>query len=413
LSLCLLSCVSSLKTKRVASERGGEKKREEGRAQSQTMDSFERDNHGEPCAICLESLLPKTTSSASSTTTSSLQVKIGAIVPCGHVFHSLCYKKWHAAHKERRQRIRASNTNTTDNTQDTTNNDKCQCPMCNLPCDDFVKLFLGGDSDSSRHSRAVPAAATAIAAPAGEGEEENESILLLARTCHDSAKRLDRVKDKLNRYKKENSSLKKKLEEERRQLDSVLERTVERHAKERRSWKRQQHRMEEETAQKERDHEIVKQELAALKEEMENERRKWKKHSKKLEQKLLIEMESNNDERLTQVQEWRREKMELKEDIASSKAETETLRGELERTIVLQVEERRNCEQQQRELQERAVKSEGRVAKAVQGIAQMKAFHYIRKDQVAALKREKALLLQQVQGLQEAADLEEEEVIFG
>ncbi|CAB9522458.1 expressed unknown protein [Seminavis robusta] len=364
---------------------------------------FSMEEHNQTCAICLESLLKNGTSGE---TSSSSQTKIGAVVPCGHVFHHACYRKWHSAQERRRRRDSANNNNNSHSNND---DNKCKCPMCNVPCNDFVKLFMGSESSSS-HSRRTSASS---AATTNEGDDESLRL-------QSSRKSLDRVKDKLNRYKKENRTLEKKLQDERKLMESTLERTVERHSKEKRSFQRKHQRLEEQVKEKDAALASTAQELQALKEELESDRIKWKKHAKRLEQKLVQEMEGNTEEHLAQVREWGRRKATLKKDVVLARAETKAMQQEIDRTVELQVAERRQWEQKEKQwkqelekAQQEKAKADARVAKAVQGISQMRAFHEIRKEHVAKLEQEKAQLAQQLQELQPKAELDEEVLLFG
>ena len=98
--------------------------------------------------------------------------------------------------------------------------------------------------------------------------------------------------------------------------------------------------------------------------------------------------------------------------------ENEAMRQEIDRTIELQVEERRAREQQMKKLQEQLdiaredrAKAEAKVQKAIHGIAQIRAFHEIKKDHVNKLVVEKAELEEKLRKLKERSETTEE-VVF-
>ena len=365
------------------------------------------------CAICLENLLPRATPPA---TTASK--KVGAVVPCGHVFHDKCYQRWYAAQRRR-------NLVGGQQQQQGSDSFRCKCPMCNVLCDNFVQIYLGGHSNctssssnnnSSAGSSASEASAGTITTGGGGGDDE--SIRLLARTCHDSAKRLDRVKDKLNKYKKEHKSLEKKLEDERRHNGENLERTIERHAKERRAWKRQQARSQQDLEAKEEEKQAVQRALDQRKEDHRKDRRHWRKEFKKMELKVVHDMDTTVQQHLEQVRDWGNQKIQLQNEIEKQAQQKDQLHHEIDRTIELQVEERRSWERRfqamEQELQQSRVdqaKAEARVAKAVQGIAQMQLYNDARRNQVQKLTKEKAALARQVEELQSTLD-EEVVIVF-
>lgn len=325
--------------------------------------------------------------------------KIGAVVPCGHVFHSSCWNRWQSAHKRR------------CNSDERSANEKCKCPMCNAPCDSFVQLFLGEPASRKSSSNSNVGTSSFV-------EEDSESIVLLAKTCHDSARRLDRVKDKLNRYKRENKSLEIKLKEERRHMEQGMERMVERHSKERRSWKRQHVRVQEELKAEKETQAALQREMDQLKQEQEKERRKWKKHYKRIEQKLVDELNASLTQQAEQFTEWGQERATMQREVQQTQGENEAMKEEIDRTIVLQVEERRCKELQMKQLQEELgraregkAKAESKVEKAIQGIAQMRAYHEIKNDHVQLLVAEKIALEEELRMVKEVAEAHEE-VLF-
>lgn len=351
------------------------------------------------CAICLEDLFFKTSSLLQSATTT---VKVGAVVPCGHVFHSKCYKRWHSVQRRRHPAAVRENTF------------RCKCPMCNIACNDFVQIFLGGHVSSPNSgsssgsgvpsSTAAAASAASIATPSAGGEDES---------IRDAAKRLDRVKDKLNRYKKENRTLEKNLEDERRHNGENLERTIERHAKERRGWKRQQTSYEEVMIAKADEKKVVEQMLDQRKKDHRKDRRHWRTEYAKMEDTRTKDVATAEEQHAEQIRECGDQKINLQKEVEQQVQEKNQLHHELGRTIDLQVEERRRWEARLETMQKALqtarddkAKTEMRVAKAVQGIAQMQIYNDIRRDQVRKLTKEKNTLGWQVEELKSALDEE-------
>ena len=363
------------------------------------------------CAICLESLLQKTSRSSSSST-----AKVGAAVPCGHVFHFKCYKKWYSAQRRRHQRLPQSQQQ-----QDNGDAFRTKCPMCNCLCENFVQIYLGENNDNSISTARSPnsdgsrsAEGVASLPSAAVAEESDESsMILLAGRAEDSAKRLDRVKDKLNKYKKEHKSLEKKLEDERRHNSENLERTIERHAKERRAWKRQQTRLQEEVAEKEEEKQAVQQALEQRREDHRKDRRHWRRECKKMELKRAQDVDAAVEQNLAQVENWEDQKIKHQEEMEKKSQENDQLLHEIDRTITLQVEERRRWEQRFQAMQDELEKAksdklaaEAKVARATQGIAQMQIYNDMRKGQIQKLTKEKAALVQEVEDLKSTLDEE-------
>ena len=278
--------------------------------------------------------------------------KVGAAVPCGHVFHFKCYKKWYSAQRRRHQRLSQQQQ------QQDLDAFRTKCPMCNRLCENFVQIYLGESSSttttatSSTRSRSTAGVASLPPATTTEEDDEISSMVLLAGRAEDSAKRLDRVKDKLNKYKKEHKILEKKLEDERRYNSENLERTVARHSKERRSWKRQQTRLEEAVAEKEEEKKSVQRALDQRKEDHRRDRRHWRREWKNMELKRAEETEVAVEQHAAQVEEWRNEKVKYEEEMEKKTQENEQLLHEIDRTITLQVEERRRWEQRFNAMQE-------------------------------------------------------------
>lgn len=348
------------------------------------MDSAD-DN--QTCAICLESLVtlpdPKTSFAPPS------KSAIGAVVPCGHVFHRACWGRWYSAHKRRQQQQQSSSSAISS---------KCKCPMCNSSCDSFVQLFLGEPS-----SKPI--------APPTSNEHDSDSIVMLAQTCHDSAKRLDRVKDKLNRYKKENKSLEIQLQQERQHMEKGFERLSERHSKDRRSWKRQQVRLQQQLTAEREANAALQAEMDRMKEQHLKEKESWKK-------RLVEELNQSVAKQEEHFKEVGEENVMVRAELERTRSENEAMKEEIDRTIELQVEERRAREQQMKLMQEELDKaredrarSDAKVQRAIDGIAQMRAFHEIRKDQVQQLSKEKAALEEKIRAMTEAAEANEE-VVF-
>lgn len=364
------------------------------------------------CAICLESLLQKSSRSSSSST-----AKVGAAVPCGHVFHFKCYKKWYSAQRRRHQRLPPPQQQ-----QDNGDAFRTKCPMCNRLCENFVQIYLGENSNTTSTMRSPNSAGSgsaegvaslpSAAAAAAEDNDESSMLLLVGR-AEDSAKRLDRVKDKLNKYKKEHKSLEKKLEDERRYNSENLERTIERHAKERRAWKRQETRLQEEVAEKEEEKQAVQRALDRRKEEHRKDRRHWRRECKKMELKRAQDVDAAVEQNLAQIEDWEDQKIEHQEEMEKKAQENDQLLHEIDRTITLQVEERRRWEQRFRAMQddlEKAksdkVAAEAKVARATQGIAQMQIYNDMRKGQIQKLTKEKVALVQEVEDLKSTLDEE-------
>lgn len=93
------------------------------------------DSHdsNDSCIICFESLFSQS---------------VGACVPCGHVFHQVCWDGWYAS----QQRNRNANDSRRGRGQ---GRGQCKCPMCNQPSSQFVRLFLdriGSDGVSAQVS---------------------------------------------------------------------------------------------------------------------------------------------------------------------------------------------------------------------------------------------------------------------
>lgn len=367
------------------------------------------DHDSQSCAICLDGLVFDENSPSLPNAQSN---KIGAVVPCGHVFHKACWRRWYSAHKRRRSAAAAAGQETE------AEDEKCKCPMCNVPCDNFVELFLDGNATSKTTTTATHDGSSSL----GVGTmEEDESIVLLAQTCQDSAKRLDHVKSKLQRYKKENKSLETKLQEERRHNKETMDRTLEKHAKERRAWKRHQARLQGELKEERQIQESLQQQLAQQTEEMEQQKQRSKSKFKKLEQKLVDELKQNVAQQAEHFKEWGEERTGLQSELEATQTENEAMRQEIDRTIELQVAERRSREDHIKDLvaqldkarQDKA-KAESKVQKAIEGIAQMRVYHEIRKDQMEQLVAEKAALQEELRAMKEAGETNEQtdEVLF-
>lgn len=82
------------------------------------------------CSICLEPLLHYSNGSL---------VPIGASL-CGHCFHCDCFWRWDEA--KRRQDWRRGLASR-----------GCPCPVCNVHVDEFIKLFISGDSSENERLR--------------------------------------------------------------------------------------------------------------------------------------------------------------------------------------------------------------------------------------------------------------------
>jgi len=311
--------------------------------------------------------------------------------------------------------------------------------MCNVLSDDFVQLFLEGHFQNQRSSTsrtsngnsapnsvgsdtaaivsAVAAAAAAAAAVANDSNNstttgDDESQVLLLAQINESTKRLDRVKDKLNKYRKENKALEKKLEDERRLSSESLERIVERHCKERRSWKRQQSRLEQELHVKEEEKQAIQRALDQRKEDHRRERRHWRKEYKVME----LTMVENKKEYLEDIKRIKDQERVGHEELENEKRSNERLLSELGRTIELQVEERRRWEQRMQTMEQELEKArdekeqaEARISKAVKGIQQMQIYNDARRNEVQRLTKEKMALMCQVVELKSALD---EEVVI-
>lgn len=368
------------------------------------------DHNDQSCAICLDALL---FDENSPTLPDAHSNKIGAVVPCGHVFHKACWRRWYSAHKRRRA---AASAEQGDDPED----DKCKCPMCNVPCDNFVELFLDGNATSKT---TTPHNNGSSCSSMGVGSlEEDESIVLLAKTSHDSAKRLDHVKSKLQRYKKDNKTLETKLQEERRHTEETMQRTMDKHAKERRAWKRHQARLQGEVKAGQEAQEALQQQLAQQRQEMEQQKQRSKSKFKKLEQKLVDELKTSVAQQAEHFKEWGEERTALQTELEQTQTENEAMRQEIDRTIELQVAERRSREDQIKDLvaqlekaREDKAKAESKVQKAIEGIAQMRVYHEIRKDQMEQLVAEKAALQEELRTMKEGettANEQAEEVLF-
>ncbi len=72
------------------------------------------------CSICLEPLL----GASSSTSASASEDFVGAVVPCGHCFHSNCFALWRANKGK-----------------------NCKCPNCNKPAKQCLRLFISLPED--------------------------------------------------------------------------------------------------------------------------------------------------------------------------------------------------------------------------------------------------------------------------
>ena len=132
-----------------------------------------------------------------------------------------------------------------------------------------------------------------------------------------------------------------------------------------------------------------------------------------MELKRAEETEVAVEQHAAQVEEWRNEKVKYEEEMEKKTQENEQLLHEIDRTITLQVEERRRWEQRSNAMQAEQEKAksdkaaaEAKVAKATQGIAQMKLYNDMRLGQIQKLTREKATLVQEVESLKAALDEE-------
>lgn len=171
------------------------------------------------CAICLERLFCSPVSSIADTDTSV--PKICAIVPCGHVFHQVCAKKWRSANDRRLAHTRYNNSR-----ESTV---QCKCPMCNAPTERFVTLYISSTSgyDDSYDGYEKE-----------EEEEDGDENNNMAKAC-DSMEKLraneERIRNKLQRYKRQNRSLKHELKRERQNFYSIIEKQE----NERTTWSRE------------------------------------------------------------------------------------------------------------------------------------------------------------------------------
>lgn len=77
------------------------------------------------CSICLETLIHPS---------NGVTEPIGAAL-CGHVFHCECFWRWEEAKRQQDWRNRVASRG-------------CPCPVCNVPVEEFVKLFIDGDTNT-------------------------------------------------------------------------------------------------------------------------------------------------------------------------------------------------------------------------------------------------------------------------
>jgi chromosome segregation ATPase len=261
--------------------------------------------------------------------------------------------------------------------------------MCNAPAQSFVKLFLGEGlknqpnassgavttSKLSKKKDALPRLPFCrMTTPPRSGNSsssnnnsnsnstgEDESILVLALTCHDSAQRLDRVKDKLHRYKTANQTLEQRLETERlrrqqaqddqERLSTQLNQTCDKHSKERRVWKRQQRRLQVDLDETKEENAILKASLDHTLDQKERDKELLKRQHQKMQQDLKLAEQGvfglAQDLSKTKVthqqdkEEWKRQQQQLEQKLAWSKEETQLFMTEIDRTVELHVEERR------------------------------------------------------------------------
>lgn len=208
------------------------------------------------CAICLEDLFQ--------TANDNKTRSVGAVVPCGHIFHEACIHAWYTV-----QRHHLSSTSRTLTTSRSSN----ACPMCKRPSQTFVKLFLDEPVDpvigEKTNSMGEGHIATTKSTGAAFGNTDAQQEGSRTASTEELLAQQVRVNNKLARCKRQNKKLKEELQSERTEMEDMMVSTiqnfykiVDRHEEKCKRWNR--HEFE------------LRQELDATVDQLSKERSEWK-----------------------------------------------------------------------------------------------------------------------------------------
>ena len=175
----------------------------------QENQSLEEVNNNTSCPICLDSLFkirPDNLDNSRSNYDSEDEKSLCSTVPCGHIFHYECFSSWKESQLDDRNNNRNIENDTTRSTPPTRS--RIKCPTCNKRTKTCIKLFLSSNL---------------VIQP-----QSSTSLSSLAARCDKLEDSLTRRKEKCKKLSKEKRILQRQLNILESEMDSNIQREVER-----------------------------------------------------------------------------------------------------------------------------------------------------------------------------------------